>query len=195
MVLVISHNVINCYKKGFMKSLISVFSYVFGMIVSHVLGKFFLSNFIKSSLMSGVEDALIKNFNIAENMEKTLKGFKFFDIPFLGDTIGNNIVKVFLGRIFFVALFFCIFSIFRVLKKYLLKLTKIAKKLPIIGELDGLLGALCGVLKSFIFLFIFAVVCFILIILTKDQLFFLNNNCINSTYLFYLFYKITNFLR
>lgn len=178
-----------------MKSLISVFSYVFGMIVSQVLGKIFLSNLIKSSLMSGVEDVLIKNFNITENMEKTLKGFKFFDIPFLGDAIGNNVVKIFLSRIFFIVLFFCIFSIFRVFKNYLLKLTKIAKKLPIIGELDGLLGALCGVLKAFIFLFIFAVVCFILIILTKDQLFFLNNNIINSTYLFYLFYKITNFLR
>ena len=67
--------------------------------------------------------------------------------------------------------------------------------MPVIGFLDGFLGAVCGVLKAFIFLFIFAVICYVVVILTRDELKFLNSNIINSTYLFFLFYKIIYFLK
>ena len=178
-----------------MRSLISVIGYFIGIIVSHLLGKFFFKSVIGSAVLNSIEDSLIKNLNITKNMENALKDFNFIGNPILESTLGSNIIKIFLNRILFVAVFFSIFSIFRFIKRYILRFTRIMRKLPIFGFFDGFLGALCGVLKAFIFLFIFAIVCFIIIIVTEDKLFFLNNSCVNSTFLFFLFYKVTNFLK
>ena len=74
-------------------------------------------------------------------------------------------------------------------------MVRIARKMPAIGMLDGILGALCGVLKASIYLIIFSVLCFVLIIITRNELSFLNFEIINSTYLFFLFYKIAYLIK
>ena len=185
-VLVISHNVFYCYKKGFVKSLISTISYAIGILMSHFLCRFVLKTILKTAIFCELEEKIFKNFYISDSLKNIFLDF--------GDP-NSFITKFFLNKVLFIILFFSLFSFFRVIRRYIFKLTKKVRKFPIIGAIDGFLGAVCGILKAFIFLFIFAVMCFIVIMLTNNEFKFLNTNIIDSTYLFYMFYKVTYFLK
>ena len=188
-VLVISHNVFYCYKKGFVKSLISTISYIVGIIISHFCCRFLLKTILKSVIFSSIEDKIFKNFYVSDGLKKFFSDFGGSN-RFEGD-----FSNFFLNKVLFIILFFSLFSFFRAIKRYIFKLTRKVRKFPIIGAVDGFLGAICGILKAFVFLFIFAIICFVVIVLTKNEFKFLNTNVVDSTYLFYMFYKITYFLK
>ncbi len=194
-ILIISYNVFYCYRKGFVKSFVSAVSYCIGLVVSHIFGGFILKNILKNSVVNEIEDRVLKNFNFSDGFKNVFNGLEGFNSHICNNSFASSFFKVILSRILFILIFFFTFSFFRFIKRYIFKLTRKVRKTPIFGAIDGLLGALCGVLKAFIFLFIFAIICFIVIALTKDELNFLNTKTINSTYLFFLFYKITYFLK
>ena len=189
------HNVLYCYKKGFLKSFLFVLFSILSIVISLFLNKIILRKLLENEIFYEFENVILKKILTPEKFEVFLKYFNIGDSFIARDVIISNFVNIFFNRIIFIILIFIIFFIFRVLKKYIYRMVKIAKKIPTIGMLDGFLGALCGVLKASIYLMIFSVFCFIIIVITKDQLKFLNNNVINSTYLFFLFYKIAYFIK
>ena len=171
-------------------------SYLVGILISHFLGKFLLKKLFKVGIAYSFSDILLDRFNFSnDGLEKFIFGGNFDNSSFLKRDIKDKMYRIFFSKAMFVILFLSIFSFFKVVKSYILKFTKFVRKMPVIGFLDGFLGAVCGVLKAFIFLFIFAVICYVIVILTRDELKFLNSNIINSTYLFFLFYKIIYFLK
>ena len=167
--------------------MVSIISYVIGFVVSHLMGKSLLKNVFKSSVFSIIEDG------ISQTSYNTPIGVAFNS--FIENSFGGSLAKLFTSRVVFVLLFFTISAFFRAFKRYVFKIAKAIKKMPVLGALDGILGGVCGVFKAFLFLVFFAVICFIIITLTQDSLKLLNNKVINSTYLFFLFYKIINFTR
>ena len=194
-VLIISHNVFSCYKKGFLKSLIFILCSFLGIVVSCFLNKLILKKLLENEVFYEFEKIILKNFKVPKEFEGLAKNFNLGEGFIAKDVIISNLVNIFLSRIIFIILIFIIFFIFRVFRKYLYKMVRIARKMPAIGMLDGILGALCGVLKASIYLIIFSVLCFVLIIITRNELSFLNFEIINSTYLFFLFYKIAYLIK
>lgn len=186
-ILVLAHNVFCCYKNGFFRSLVSIISYVVGFVISHLMGKSLLKNVFKSSVFSIIEDS------ISQTSCNTPIGVALNS--FIENSFGGSLAKLFTTRVVFVLLFFTISAFFRAFKNYIFKLARAIKNMPVLGALDGILGGVCGVLKAFLFLIFFAVICFILITLTQDSWKLLNSKVINSTYLFFLFYKIINFTK
>ncbi len=186
-ILVLAHNVFCCYKNGFFRSLVSIISYVVGFVISHLMGKSLLKNVFKSSVFSIIEDS------ISQTSCNTPIGVALNS--FIENSFGGSLAKLFTTRVVFVLLFFTISAFFRAFKSYIFKLARAIKNMPVLGALDGILGGVCGVLKAFLFLIFFAVICFILITLTQDSWKLLNSKVINSTYLFFLFYKIINFTK
>ena len=190
----ISYNVFLCYKKGFLKSLALILNYFLGIVASYFLSFYILKKISQSSFFNLIEDEFFKNFNLSNGLKNISSAFSNDGFS-LNSTIGSNLFNIFFSRIIFLVLFFLISFIFKIIRKYIFQLAKNLKKVRSIGKLDGFLGAICGILKAFIFLFLIALVYFVLLILTGDKVIFFNTKTVNSTYLFFLFYKITYFFK
>ena len=168
---------------------------ILSVILSCFFNKLILNKLLENEIFYEFQNKILKNVAIPKEFEDLTKNFNLGDGFIAGDVIISNLVNIFFSKVIFIILIFIIFFIFRVFKKYIYKIVRMAKKMPAIGMLDGILGALCGVLKASIYLLVFSVFCFIIIFITRDELKFLNNKVINSTYLFFLFYKIACFIK
>ena len=79
--------------------------------------------------------------------------------------------------------------------KKIYRLNNIVQNIPVVGGVNNLLGGFCGVIKAGIILFIVAIIAFIIILVTKDEMDLLNSQIIDKTNLFFMFYKFIPFAR
>lgn len=186
-VIVIVSGVTHGYRKGFVSGLISAFSCFFSFLFANFFGKFILQSSIFGFLSSLKFKELIPSQLRFPHSNKFNNGF--FDGLLNGF---NSSIPIYL--IFWVAVFVLLVG-FKRLFKELFFLTGFIKKIPIISSLDGLLGALFGVMEAAVFLIAAAFGCSIVIILTGNSLNFLNSEILNSTKLFFLFYRALSFFK
>lgn len=102
------------------------------------------------------------------------------------DNVAKPIVLVPLRTIIFVVLFILIFIILSIL----IKATSVINKLPLIGQLNSLLGGVAGLLQGLVIVFIVVIIAHMAVELTNNTLIFLNDMTINKSF---AFSKIYNF--
>lgn len=102
------------------------------------------------------------------------------------DNVAKPIVLVPLRTIIFVVLFILIFIILSIL----IKATSVINKLPLIGQLNSLLGGVAGLLQGLVIVFIVVILAHMAVELTNNTLIFLNDMTINKSF---AFSKIYNF--
>lgn len=177
-------SVIYGYRKGFLNGFISLLSCFFSFLVANFFGRFVLQSSVFGFLnFLNLNDVVL---NLVGNSPKKKSVFEgFFNSS--GNTFSTYLV--------FWCLIFALSVGFKRLFKKLFFLTNFLKKIPILNELDGLLGGVFGLMEAIIFLVAVAFGCFILIIITKNNLKFLNSEVIDSTKLFFLFYKILSLIK
>lgn len=186
-ILIFIISVLYGYRKGFLNGVVSIISYIFSFLFANFLGRFFLRSSIFNLLSSfnifNLNEFLI-NFNmpIEKNNSDFKRVFENFNLP-----LSNYL--------FFWILLFILFIGFKRLFNKLFNLIYFIKKMPIIKNLDGILGAIFGVLEAVIFLIAIAGACFLIVKITNNNLKFLNLKIIESTNLFFLFYKILYFIK
>ena len=102
------------------------------------------------------------------------------------DNVAKPVVLVPLRTIIFVVLFILIFIILSIL----IKATSVINKLPLIGQLNSLLGGVAGLLQGLVIVFIVVIIAHMAVELTNNTLIFLNDMTINKSF---AFSKIYNF--
>lgn len=75
--------------------------------------------------------------------------------------------------------------------------TKVVNKIPVIGGLNGFLGALAGVVRGLLAVFIVCIVVRLIVSVTGGSVILLNDTAIEQTYIFRLFYNFDflNFMK
>lgn len=173
------------YRKGFFRGLISALSCFFSFLIANFFGRFVLQSSVFGAFNFFNLNELVSKLNLGSNERN--KGV--FD-GFLSDS-GSPVLNY---LIFWILIFILIFGFKQMFKK-LFFLTGYIKKIPIVNQLDGLLGGVFGALEAAVFLVAVAFGCFIIILLTKNSLKFLNSEVIGSTKLFFMFYKVLMFVK
>ena len=102
------------------------------------------------------------------------------------DNVAKPVVLVPLRTIIFVVLFILIFIILSIL----IKATSVINKLPLIGQLNSLLGGVAGLSQGLVIVFIVVIIAHMAVELTNNTLIFLNDMTINKSF---AFSKIYNF--
>lgn len=221
-IFILIFSVIFSYRKGFLRSILSIASYVVSFFIANFIGKFIsqliFDNLLASSIQESISNTLYSSLS-AGNLSNGLSELSnivpdFLTSYLLGGKTVDDVAGVFIAQqniysaanaittqivrpsvilVMSLLLFFVLFILCKILFHYLYKLTGVLNKVPIIGMLNGLLGGLCGIVKAGIIIFIIAIISWVLILITKDQLNFLNTNIISDTHLFFVFYKINPF--
>lgn len=188
-VLVIVSGVVSGYRKGFVSGLISALSCFFSFLFANFFGRFVLQSSIFSFLSSLKLKEFVSDFNQHCSPYSIKKSRGIFD-DFLSGS--NSSIPTYL--IFWVIAFILLVG-FRRFFKELFFLTGFIKKIPIVSSVDGLLGAVFGLVEAVVFLMAVAFGCFVVVLLTRNSLKFLNSEVLGSTKLFFLFYNALSFIK
>lgn len=223
-VFVIISSVIFSYKRGFLRSILSLVSYCVSFFIANFLGRFvsqiIFDNFIKANVEHDIFNTLNNSLNSGSMMssinkissiipdwltsyligDKTVNdvagGFiAKNDLNAASSVIADQIFRPYIIMIISIIAFFVLFAAVKLLFRYVYMLTRVVERMPVIGTLNGLLGGLCGVVKAGILLFIIAIIVFVVILLTKNEMNWINTGIINETHLFYMFYKFIPFIK
>lgn len=160
-IVLIIFNFINGFAKGFIKMIISFGSFILSIILTRVFTPVVVEAIknitnIESTLTSSIYDALIKSnvydqINIpwiksaidTGNIQESLKNN-------LCNGIANGIINVVCGIVVFIAIL--------ILLKILIKFLDVVNYIPLIGQLNKILGGILGVLETILlFWVIFAI--------------------------------------
>ena len=223
-VFVIISSVIFSYKTGFLRSILSVVSYSVSFFIANFLGRFvsqiIFDNFIRSKIENDIFSTLSSSLSsgnmmsgvnkissvIPEWLTSSLIGEKTIDdvaggfianndLGAASNAIANQIFRPYVIMIISIISFFVLFAGAKILFRYIYMLTSVVERMPVIGTVNGLLGGICGVVKAAILLFIFAIVVFVIILITKNEMSWMNTGIINETNLFFMFYKFIPFIK
>ena len=83
------------------------------------------------------------------------------------------------------AIMFCIlFALVMLILGLIANATKVINKIPVVSSVNGVLGALLGLVEGLVIIFLLCIIIKLLISLCGDSLVFLNRNTIDRTYLF-----------
>ena len=223
-IFVIISSVIFSYKKGFLRSILSLISYCVSFFIANFLGRFVsqivFDNFIKANVEHDIFNTLnnsLSSGNVMNSANKIssiipdwltshLIGNKTIDdvaggfiakndLSSASSAITNQIFRPYVIMIISIVAFFVLFAAVKLLFRYIYMLTSVLERMPVIGALNGLLGGLCGVVKAGILLFIIAIIVFVVILITKNEMSWINTGIINETHLFFMFYKFIPFIK
>lgn len=223
-IFVIVYNVISSYKSGFIRSVLSIINYFISFLIAGFFGKFLsglifdglikseveknLLNILNDSVASGdlfggidkISNLIPSWFNFLVSDQKSISDVsKNFilqkDLSGAASAISNEFFRPYIIMIISSILFFILFAITRLLFKKIYRLNNIVQNIPVVGGVNNLLGGFCGVIKAGIILFIVAIIAFIIILVTKDEMDLLNSQIIDKTNLFFMFYKFIPFVR
>lgn len=223
-VFVIISSVIFSYKRGFLRSILSLVSYCVSFFIANFLGRFvsqiIFDNFIKANVEHDILNTLNNSLNsgsminsvnkissiIPDWLTSYLIGDKTVDdvaggfiakndLNAASSAIANQIFRPYIIMIISIIAFFVLFAAVKLLFRYVYMLTRVVERMPVIGTLNGLLGGLCGVVKAGILLFILAIIAFVVILITKNEMSWINTGIINETHLFFMFYKFIPFIK
>lgn len=206
------------FRRGFVASILSLGKFFAAMLlswfISRTLAPMAFNTFFRSATISGVNNQLVSATNLSDLQEAIRKISDYipdflnnliFDGQSISDlipnqygagvyTISESIVDNFIGPLIIilleVILFAILFIFIRLFFRWLVRVTSGIRRVPVIGTVNGLLGAVMGALLAVAYLMIAGMIIDIIILFTGDGLTAVNMQVINSTNLFLLFYKI-----
>ncbi len=202
------------YRKGFLRSILSLGGFLIATVFSFMFGKMIaegiFTSMVKPWLTSLVETQVVAgtNENLAiavDNMYQNLPGYLSGPLNFLfgskeqvitniqsamaenSTTMTDSIVNllkpmmVVLISILTILILFllCIFAL-RVIDKLLIQV----RRIPVIGTFDGFLGGIVGVFQAALWMVILVFLVKAIILLSSNGITWLNDDVINSTFLF-----------
>ena len=223
-IFVIVYNVICSYKQGFIQSVLSIINYFISFFIAGFFGKFLSGLIFDGLIKSGVEKNLLNILNDSAASGDLFGGidkisdlipswFKFFssnqksisdasknfilqnDFNAAAGAISNEFFRPYAIMLISSILFFILFAVIRLVFKKIYKLNNFVQNIPVVGGVNNLLGGFCGVIKAGIILFVVAIIAFIIILMTGNEMNLLNSEIINKTNLFFMFYKFIPFTR
>lgn len=205
-------------KQGFIRTVINFAGYLISTVaafaISNALSQFIYNSFIRDGLIHKIEESII---NVTSQQDLILKLQEWMDkIPkmfqglFTADGV-QGIVDSFNGSVsgtanaitdvicapiiengLRVILFFLVFFVLLGVVKGIARVTGLVNHVPVIGQMNALLGGLFGLLKAVILLWIFAFLLHAAIALLAaggDSTSILSEEAIQKTYLFKYFYN------
>lgn len=108
----------------------------------------------------------------------------------ISDTVLDNMVKPYVLVPIRMIIFLIVFGILSlILKLFAGKLTVI-NDLPVIGTANSALGAIVGAVQGFIGVIIISLLVGAVIVISENAIIFINDNTIDKTYIFKLFYRL-----
>lgn len=202
------------FRKGFLRSVLSlggflistIFSFMFGKMIAEMLfdsmAKPWLTSMINEQVVAGANNNLTV---VVDNLYLNLPGYISGPIELLfgskeqmtaslqsavnnGSTgLTDSIVGLLrpmmvtlISILVFIILFILCMLALRVIDRMLIRV----RRLPVIGTFDGLLGGIVGVLKAFVWLVIIVFLAKAVILLSSNSLSWMNNELVDSTFLF-----------
>lgn len=211
------------YRRGLVKTIVSVVGYFLSFFVAEFLGQRLADFLFDNCLSKPINDRIVNTINnslsagginratydlshilpdwLAKGLlngqtlpETTVNMLNQNNIEGAAGSITVQVVKPVVVVILSLSLFFIIFLVLRFLLHYIFKITGVIRKMPVVGTINGLLGGVLGVAKAALYLIMIAVLVWIIIIFTSDSLPYLNTDTVNNTNLFLLFYKLNPFM-
>lgn len=204
-------------RKGFVRTVVQFVGYlaamVFANIGSKMLAAFAYDGFIRTRLLSFVENSLVNATdsdmivseltNAIESLPPLFSGILSSGSaglpgalpsiinPDMGE-IAMQLTDTFFAPMAIMVLrsvfFFLIFAASLFLVKLFAKAFTGLNYIPLIGPVNALLGGAVGILEAFLFLYIFAMILNFVLILTGNSVPFITQESIESTYLFKNFF-------
>lgn len=102
----------------------------------------------------------------------------------IGDRLMNDIIEPTVMIPLKAVVFCVIFAVVSLILSILANISKVINKVPIISSVNGVLGALLGLLEAGVILILVCMITRLIISLTDDSLVFLNEITIEKTYIF-----------
>lgn len=211
--------IVVAYRRGFLRSLLSLFGFLIAGAFSFIFGKMIaegiFDSLVRPWLTTLVETEVVAgtNNNIAaavENMYVSLPGlfsgplnFLFGSKEEITNSLNSAVTENAAGLTGSIVdllrpMIVVLISILTILILFILcslalrvidRLLIQVRRLPVIGTFDGLLGAVVGVLQALFWMFILVFLAKAVILLSAGELSWLNDEVVNSTLLFRWFYN------
>ncbi len=210
-----------CYKRGFLRSILGVagnlLSLFGALYLSRHMGKWIFNAFFRQNLINDIQYQLATGTGNSEFVKIT---YQFTDkIPAFvsnalfgkpashmareilsqetmqntAQTLTDKLIAPIMIFIICCISFFILYISFRLLIRLLLKFTGAIQNIPVIGNINGFLGGVIGIINGVIALFVLGAAAYFLIFFTSNSLSWMNESIIDNTHLFFVFYKL-NFL-
>lgn len=212
-------SVVVSYKKGLIRTLLSVVSFFVSFFVAGYLSKWLASFFFKNFLSKSINENIInkisevmQNGGMNSAIEKInqiipdwitnnlLNGQKVpqtsinmlaqNNIEGAANSITTQVVEPIVTMLISIVLFFIIFILIKLIFRFIFKFSRVFDRIPVVGLINGLLGGVFGVVRAALYLMLLSIIVWMVILLTSDQLQYLNTETVNNTSLFLLFYKL-----
>lgn len=199
------------YKVGAARALFSLIGSIVSFLLAVLLGRYLTTliydGYIKSSIVKSISDSLTINTQSALSQE-SLPPFVRFALNFTGNSFESTAVDTFSDAPDIIAngievgirpivtsvlsfaltgiLFLIIYFLFRFL---LLKLLLSVFKLPVLRGINRLLGAVCSLITSVLFISFAAFLLRLITPYVTDMPYILSESTIYNSYIFYHFYS------
>lgn len=108
----------------------------------------------------------------------------------LSETVLDNMVKPFVLVPIRIIIFLIVFGILSLILKLIAGKLTIINEIPIIGTANSALGAVIGVAQGLISVIILSLLIGAVIVISENAIIFINENTIDKTYIFKLFYRL-----
>lgn len=209
-VLIILSTVWLSYKKGLLYTIIGLVGYILSVLAAVILSVP-LGSWIYTHLLQGFLTAQVKNYlagqtvtSLSNSLGQTIQQFapglnlsSLFQqgTGQLENTVAQSVVQpigMAIGRgIAFVILFFLFVAAVHIFEGFSLGLSRI----PVIGTLNRIGGAVAGIAKAFLFLFLICTMVEALLPLLTVSQFPITKDVINQTTFFKYFYQLNPFAK
>jgi uncharacterized membrane protein required for colicin V production len=220
MVLLLILIVYASYRKGFLRSVLSLGGFLLATVVSFIFGKMLaemlFDSMAKPWLTTLIDEQIVAGTNhnlavVVDNMYQNLPGYLSGPLEMLlgskeqvlanlqsaldGGSVGLTDAIVGLLRPMLVALLsvltiIILFLVCMIVIRIVDRLLIQVRRIPVIGTFDGLLGGLVGIVKAVIWLVILVFLVKAVILLSADGISWLNSGTVESSFLFKYLYHV-----
>lgn len=206
------------YRRGFFHTALHFISYFVSMFIAAMASGSLADWVFSTFLHKPIADNLVDKFTLAllngsiESAFEEINGkipAYFFDgllrgrdpadvaqsyiasgnIEGAANAIANQIIGPIITAILSVVFFFIIFLICKLLFSKIYRTAGVVRSAPVVRLINGLAGGLLGVFEAVLFNVLFATIIYVIIFFTGNELSWLNNEIVEQTNLFVLFYR------
>lgn len=149
------------------------------------------ANATLSQVLAALPEPILNLMGIeqgAQNLESSFAAALSESVEQGSNFIMENLIRPAVLNLIELLLFLILFSVFMVVVRLVIRAIMGVRRIPVIGGVDGILGAVLGVAKGVIIVMILAFVLVMLAMLTNNQLGWLSQDVIDRTALFRYFY-------
>lgn len=202
LVIIVIACIVDGFKKGFLKTFVTLIgellSIVFAVYLSKPIADYFYNNFLSEKIISAINNAFASSNQLEAITDMLSKPFFVFASKIGGSispeqavaagadnviaTVANGIMSNLAGSLIRAATFIILLVIIRIVVSLITRALGFVRHLPIVGSVDGVLGAAVGLIKAALVIMVISILVYIVIMIFPNQ--FINEQTLESTYLF-----------